>query len=141
MGAIALDWMAMSALPRSSSRDIDFHAVEEKHRGIHERLLNWARWCNGTPGASSSPMFRLYVAPARARGAEHTWTSIGVDTHDASRIAKAVVALPEQHRKALNWSYLKPINPRRAASSLGTSLEGLALLVRDGRQMLVNRNA
>jgi DNA-directed RNA polymerase specialized sigma24 family protein len=120
---------------------IDFHAVEEKHHDIHARLQNWAIWCNGSSGTATSPMFRLYRAPARARGAEHTWSSVPVDGMDAQRIAKAIGHLPEPHRRALHWSYIKPINPRRAAADQGTTLEGLALLVRDGRQMLVNRRA
>lgn len=120
----------------------DFHAVEQKHNEIHARLQNWARWCNGSEGGGScSPMFRLYQAPARARSAEHTWSSVSVDGMDAQRIAKAVALLPEPHRRALHWSYIKPINPRRAAAEQGTSLDGLQLLVRDGRQMLVNRKS
>lgn len=121
--------------------DIDFHKVEEKHAGIHARLVNWARWCNGSGGPSQSPMFRLFVSPARARGGEIAHFSVPVDKSDAIRIAKAVIALPEQHRAAINWSYVRPVSPRRAASSIGTTLEGLALLVKDGRQMLVNRGA
>ena len=118
---------------------IDFHAVEAKHAAIHARLENWARWCNGSSGGSASPMFRLYRTPARARGAEGTWSTVAVDGMDAQRIAKAVTHLPEPHRRALHWSYIKPINPRRAAAEQGTTMEGLALLVRDARQMLVNR--
>jgi len=120
---------------------IDFHAVEDRHAEIHRRLTNWATWCNGSSGGATSPMFRLYRTPARARGAEHTWSSIAVDGMDAQRIAKAVGHLPEPHRRALHWSYIKPINPRRAASEQGTTLAGLAQLVRDGRTMLVNRRA
>jgi hypothetical protein len=119
----------------------DFHAVEAKHTEIHARLENWARWCNGSAGSTTSPMFRLYIAPARARGAEHTWSGVPVDGMDAARIAKHVAQLPEKHRHALNWSYIKPVNPRRAAQMIGVTLEGLLLLVRDGRQMLLNRRA
>lgn len=120
----------------------DFHAVEEKHAQIHARLQNWARWCNGRGGPTTSPMFRLYVAPARARGGEiHFGGGAPVDKMDAARIAKAVIALPESHRHAINWSYVKPVNPPRAAREIGCTLEGLALLVRDGRQMLLNRGA
>lgn len=121
--------------------DIDFHAVEAKHHQIHTRLQNWATWCNGTFSSPGSPMWRFARSAARARGAEHTWATSVVDGMDAQRIAKAVGHLPEPHRKALNWSYLKPINPRRAASEQGTTLVGLALLVRDARQMLLNRGA
>jgi hypothetical protein len=122
---------------------IDFHAVEEKHFPIHERLLNWARWCNGSGSPATSPMFRLFVASARAKSGDGVaFSSSGsVDTHDAHLIAKAVSMLPDPHRAAVNWCYIKPTSPRRAASSIGTTLEGLALLLRDGRQMLVNRKA
>ncbi len=122
--------------------DVDFHAVDERHHAIHIRLENWARWCNGREAGSVSPMFRMYRSPARARGAEHTW-AIGpqVDGMDAQRIAKAVARLPELHRKALAWCYIKPVNPRRQAADMGVTLEGLALLLRDGRQMLLNRGA
>lgn len=123
------------------SNSIDFHAVEDKHAEIHRRLLNWGRWCNGSGAPSTSPMFRLFISPARARAGEIVQGGVPVDTGDASRMAKAVTALPAPHRAALNWSYVKPISPRRAASAIGTTLEGLALLVRDGRQMLVNKRA
>jgi hypothetical protein len=120
---------------------IDFHAVEEKHGLIHSRLENWARWCNGVGHAAASPMFRLYRS-SDARNADRiAFGGAPVDKMDAAKIAKAVTALPEQHRAAINWSYVKPVNPRRAASSIGTSIEGLHNLVRNGRQMLINRRA
>lgn len=121
------------------TKEIDFHAVEEKHGEIHERLLNWARWCNGSASPAVGPMFRMCQGSARARGDYGAATGIPVDRYDAMRIGKAVIALPGPHRAAINWSYVKPVSPRRAAQSIGTSLEGLALYVRDGRQMLVNR--
>lgn len=121
---------------------IDFHAVEEKHLAIHQRLLNWALWCNGSGAPSTSPMFRLYIASARARSHDGiTYGASSVDKMDAAKIAKAVAALPEHHRHAVNWCYVKPIAPIRAARAIGVSLDGLALLLRDGRQMLINRKA
>jgi hypothetical protein len=121
--------------------DIDFHVVEPKHVEIHRRLENWGRWCNGWGAPSTSPMFRLALSTARARGGDLVVAGPSVDRSDAVRIAKAVVALPRDHRAAVNWCYVKPISPRRAASAIGTTLEGLALLLRDARQMLVNRHA
>ena len=120
---------------------IDFHAVEAKHHAIDARLKNWATWCRGSFSPSISPMFQMVRSSAQARGAEASWAASAVDGLDAQRIAKAVTHLPEPHRRALHWSYIKPINPRRAATEQGTTLDGLALLVRDARQMLVNRNA
>lgn len=121
--------------------DIDFFHVEQHQLAIHERLLNWGRWCNGSGGPATSAMFRLYITPARGRSGDGVTYGMPVDTGDASKIARAVVALPEGHRAAINWHYVKPVSPRRAAAVIGTTLTGLALLVRDGRQMLMNRNA
>jgi DNA-directed RNA polymerase specialized sigma24 family protein len=64
-----------------------------------------------------------------------------VDRLDAAQIAKAVATLPVKHRSALNWHYVKPVSPKRACQALGESMEGLALLVRDGRQILINKKA
>ena len=120
---------------------IDFHAVEAKHHEIDARLKNWATWCRGSFVPSVSPMFRMVRSAARARGAESSWATSAVDGLDAQRIAKAVTHLPEPHRRALHWCYIKPINPRRAAQEQGTTLDGLASVLRDARQMLLNRGA
>lgn len=118
---------------------VDFHAVEEHQRPMDKRLENWARWSNGRPGASVSPMFRLYRSPATARGDCNTG-GVAVDGIDAMRMGKGVAHLPEPHRIALAWAYIDRTAPRRACQALGVSMEGLALYVRDGRQMLINRN-
>ncbi|WP_313075831.1 hypothetical protein [Melaminivora sp.] len=120
---------------------IDFHHVPAEHREIDARLHNWARWCNGGWGApSSSPMFRLTPRPPAARGdiADH---GPQVDSADASRIAVAVTALPEKHRKAIQWAYVKPVSPSRACREIGVSMLDLSLLLRDSRQMLIVRKA
>ncbi len=117
---------------------IDFHLVAERHLAIHARLLNWARWCNGREGSSVAPMFRsyrstdLWAAPS---------VSEPVDKLDAAKIAKAVVALPDKHRSATQWHYVKPVSPGKAARSLAVSLAGLAELVAESRTMLVNNGA
>ncbi len=120
---------------------IDFHQVEPHQRQIDARLANWARWCNGTHAPTTSPMFRMTPPPPRVRG-EMAYQSAGlVDRMDATKIAKAVAALPEKHRAAINWHYVKPVSPKRACGAIGINMEGLANLVRDGRQMLINRGA
>jgi len=85
-------------------------------------------------------MFRLVPPSLRARG-DVVYSSVAVDRIDAMRIAKAVAALPVPHRSAVNWAYVRPVSPRRACQAIGTTMEGLALLLRDGRQMLLNRGA
>ena len=117
---------------------VDFSRVEEKHRAIHDRLVNWARWCVGRGGRGMHPMFRGYKSP------QH-WEAIPpsqpIDSLDAADVEKAVQGLPEPHRFAVRWCYVYGSSPRKACQQAGVSKEGLALLIRDGRQMLVNRAA
>jgi len=118
---------------------VDFHAVEAHQRDIDRRLQNWGRWCNGTTAPMTSPMFRMTPPPPRVRGDLAYQSSNPVDAMDAAKVAKAVAALPQAHRSAINWSYVKPVSPKRACQAIGTSMEGLQWLVRDGRQMLINQ--
>jgi hypothetical protein len=116
---------------------VDFHLVHPKHAAIHTRLENWARWCRGSGGSSASPMFRLYRSGEQWGNAE---PSVGIDGLDASKVAKGVIALPVRHRAAVNWCYITASNPRRACQSIGTTMDGLAQYIHEGRQMLVNRH-
>ncbi|WP_313082583.1 hypothetical protein [Pulveribacter sp.] len=118
---------------------IDFNAVPPEHRGIDERLHNWGRWCNGGRALSGmSPMFRMVPPPPKQR--VDVWESEGrVDGLDATAIAKGVAELPQPHRTALNWLYVRPCAPKRACQAIGTSMQGLGQLLHDGRQMLINK--
>ena len=129
---------------RRSVPAIDFASVLEQHWGIHARLENWARWCRGTQrqdGAPGSPMFALYRTGDYAQRRYGDETPIPVDRMDAAQIAKAVAVLPDRHRQALQWCYLHPRNPAGFAKSIGATMQGLHDLIRDGRQMLVNKRA
>lgn len=124
----------------NTTAQVDFHSVEQHQREIDRRLLNWGQWCNGTGTSCVSPMFRMCPPPPRVRGDMNMHAS-QVDTGDAAQISKAVSALPDSHRAAVNWAYVKPVSPRRACQAIGTSMAGLKMLLRDGRQMLINRKA
>lgn len=117
---------------------IDFHQVESHQREIDARLQNWARWCNGTSVFGASPMFRMVPPPPRVRG-DIAMYSTPVDRMDAQKVAKGVAALPEKHRASINWHYVKPVSPARACREIAVSMDALAKLVRDSRQMLLNR--
>lgn len=117
---------------------VDFFAVEYKHLAIHGRLENWSRWCRNGPAKHVQPMFRLYRSTDV--WAQHE-PAIPVDSLDAAKMQKAVVKLPRPNSGAICWYYLKPVDPRRAAKTAGTTIAGLALLVRDARQMLLNKTA
>lgn len=121
---------------------IDFHLVREHHRDIDRRLANWGRWCRGSGGAGDvAPMFRMYQSPARARSRDGLADQVAVatDGRDAVVIGRAVAMLPEKHRKALQWAYVRPCTPSKAARDIDVSMEHLAQLLHDGRQMLINR--
>jgi len=121
-----------------SAQLVDFHAVAEHQAGIHLRLENWGRWCHGSGHAQMSPMFRMYRSTDVHQPAN---VGVFVDTLDASRIAKAVIALPEGHRHALSWCYVNKGAPVRACRIIGCGMAHLARLIVDGRQMLINRRS
>jgi DNA-directed RNA polymerase specialized sigma24 family protein len=120
---------------------VDFGHVPAHQADIDGRLINWARWSyNRSVGDGASPMFRMY----RSTDANQQYGQLcahPVDHIDAQRMQKAVSHLPAPHRMALSWCYIKRNNPRKAAQLLGYSLEGLARLITDGRQMLISRGA
>ncbi len=70
--------------------DIDFEAVPQHQQAMHDRLLNWGRWCNGKPGPSVAPMFRQY----RPDKFEVIYESREpISQQDAGKIQSAVVLL------------------------------------------------
>lgn len=116
--------------------DVDFHYVEPKHYLVHDALVNWARWNGRSPRANVSPMF---VGVKVTDVWESSHASIPVNEIEAVAMEKAVYHLPADHRTAVRWSYVYRTAPHAMARKLGCTLEMLARLVRDGRQMLVNR--
>lgn len=117
---------------------IDFFVVEDHQLPIHTRLENWARcvevvWARG----QQHPMW------AKSRSNARQWHSPelreATDTLDGHNIEKAVAQLPPPNRDALRWNYVHRGGPLHAARKLGVTKDGLFKLVRDGRQMLINR--
>lgn len=120
---------------------VDFAHVPPSQWSMHDRLTNWARWCRSREHVAVAPGFGLFrssdARTVRQYGAE---TSVPVDRDDAVRVAKGVAALPDKHRRALNWYYLASgRHPSGAARELGLTLAGLAEMVGNARMMLVNR--
>lgn len=114
---------------------VDFFYVAPHHAEMHKRLENWAQSHFSGGGPATSPMFRLY----RADNYERPAPSIPVDTHDAVKIAKGVQALPDKHRRAINWNYIEGGSPHKVRQKLGVTMEGLMSLITDARTMLINR--
>ena len=119
------------------TRALDFHHVEEGQRGIDARLQNWASWVKPRAPSWVSPMFRM------CRSNSRQWHMPEIretcDVIGAQAMEKAVYHLPAKHRDAIRWHYVCPVTPAKMCRHLGVNMEGLALLVREGRQMLMNR--
>lgn len=159
MGAIAEDFKAMTDTPekpkhktwkerlrdardRIESPKVDFAPVPPSQWAMHDRLENWAKWCYGRTARDSdtSPMFTLHRSDAWEDREYGAATVVPINKFDAADIAEGVAVLPEKHRKAIQWRYLMDCkNPKGKAQELAVSLQGLADLVRDARQILINR--
>jgi DNA-directed RNA polymerase specialized sigma24 family protein len=115
---------------------VDFSYVQPEHLALHGRLENWARWCRDKPVFACQPMFRLYRPDNYERA-----PALPIDALDAARLQRFVGALPPPERMALQWHYVHPCSPVRAARALRRPIRELDELVRRARQMLVNRQA
>lgn len=62
-----------------------------------------------------------------------------VDSLDGQAMEKMVAALPDKHRSAIRWCYVECGSPIKIRQKLGLTGDGLRQMVRDARQMLVNR--
>ena len=124
-----------------SGRDmdyVDFCYVPQHQEAMHARLGNWARWVRVRPhGCQTHPMWRHSVTPRGWDIDPHISTAL--DTLDALLIERTVSQLPEKHRDALRWHYVRKADPAGMARRLGVSLAGLLELVCDGRAMVANR--
>lgn len=118
---------------------IDFHAVPEHQLAMDARLYNWARAQRSKTGQDCAPMFRQYRSSDQWAGSAAA--SSPVDQRDAAKINKAWQQLPGNHRAAIKWHYVTPGSPTKACRAIGCTMDDLARLVVDGRQMLINRRA
>jgi DNA-directed RNA polymerase specialized sigma24 family protein len=119
---------------------IDFFLVADQHLAIHERLEAWARWVKVRPfGWQVAPMFRQYRS--KSWQWERPEPRPAVNLPEAVAMEKAVSLLPEKHRDAIRWNYVRCGSPLKMARHLGVSTQGLLELVGQGRTMLINRRA
>jgi DNA-directed RNA polymerase specialized sigma24 family protein len=116
---------------------IDLTEVKPIHLVIHDRLLNWARWCRGGNGGTAmQPMFRGF----RAGYEEPPVVAVPIDSLDGHRVEKLVVGLPEKHRTILQWAYVRPYIPvRRVCQVLAIPYRELPSMLHDARAMVRNR--
>jgi hypothetical protein len=118
---------------------IDFFYIEAHQLAIHQRLENWARTVEVWRGRG-----RQHPMWLKSRSKTRQWHEPDLrpptDTLDGHVMEKAVAALPIPHRDALRWNYVHKGGPLHQARKQGVTKEGLMTLVRDARQMLINRN-
>lgn len=130
----------MVAITRRPPRAyVDFATVPPSQWAMHDRLENWAKWCNSRTGQDVAAGFGLHKSDEFEDREYGALTVIQVKPEDAVKLAKAIAVLPEKHRKSLHWFYIRPRNPSDTARQLGLSLQGLADMVGAARQMLINR--
>lgn len=130
----------------------DYFHVDPKHQAIDRRLENWAQWVAVRRPSWVAPMFKMARSNARQWHAPEVRTEC--NTLDAAEIEKAVYALPEPHRAAIRWCYVYKYGAERFRKLHGVWVkekgakepqlrpmgdDTLLLLIRDGRQMLINR--
>ncbi len=115
-------------------KTVDFHAIPDSQSAVHERLVNWSRWCFSGQVQDCAPMFSGYRSTEVWAAPE---ASSPVDKLDAQRIEKLVCALPYNHKYAIRWWYIAPIGPAKTAHLLGLTLEGLAMTVIQARDRVL----
>ena len=131
---------ARSMIPRAPRQVVDFAIVPPSQWKIHDRLLNWARSCSDGPRQEVAAGFAMCKSDEWTEREYGMETSVPVDQADASTVNKGVTFLPEKHRLSLVWYYQKRGRaPGRNAADLGFTVERLADVVKDARQMLINR--
>jgi hypothetical protein len=82
-------------------------------------------------------MFRHYRSKAFQWHAPELRAPVNVP--ECLDMEKAVSLLPEKHRDAIRWNYVRCDSPLKMARYLGVSTQGLLELVGQGRTMLKNR--
>lgn len=119
------------------TKTVDFHHVEEHQRDMDKRLENWSLWLRVTDGLG-----RPHPMWANCKSNAWQWHPPEIretcDMIDAQRMEKLVYSLPEKFREAIRWSYVYKFPPAKACRALAVTMDGLQLLVRNGRQMLIN---
>lgn len=119
---------------------IDLHHVPARHDEIHRRLEEWARWVRVRPiGWFQQPMFRMYQSKARQWDPE-PHIPVAINGMDALEVERAVSMLPEKNRTVIRWAYVYGWVPaKKVQRELALTHDGLAVMLRDGRDMVKNR--
>jgi len=118
--------------------ELDLHHIDSAHEAVHQRLINWARYVRVTGGGFIQPMWKQGKSSRQWDESPHI--NIEVDTLDGHIIEQAVYKLPPNHRSVIRWWYCFNTPEHKVRRELACTHAGLALLVREGRGMLLNRS-
>lgn len=134
---IAMRRSDVGARRNDAAGAVDFSHVPSHQDAIHDRLINWARWCQSGAGRGKVlPMFQGYrdnyweIPAAKASP---------INVPDAVMVQKTMAHVPEKHRLSVQWCYVYRNSPMRVCQALGVSRDGLMRLINDGRDMVKNR--
>lgn len=116
---------------------VDFSYIPQEQLPMHWRLVNWERTLRGSAGTGVAPMFRQYRS---SEVYSDGGGKLPLDHQDADIIGRAVVALPTCNLLAINWWYVKPNAPSKAAAGMQCSLSELAQHVINGRALLIAKS-
>ena len=115
----------------------DLFYVQPEHRAIHLDLLNWASWVRPRNYPQQHPMWR------KSRSNAFQWhvpvIRDQVRPLDAQALEKKVAKLPRDHGDALRWWYVYQYGEKEAKRRFARGRDELCKLVRNARQMLINR--
>lgn len=123
--------------PAKPRQFVDFSFVPPSQWKIHDRLLDWAKWCNPPARQEVSAGFDRFRSDTWDRREYGSATAKPLDKEDCQRVGAAVGLLPDYNRKALQWLYLNGRDPLGHAVKLGRDRQGLLDLIVEGRGMLV----
>lgn len=115
----------------------DFHYVPEDQKAIDARLANWADYVRVKSPSWVSPIWKLGKSNGR-QWAQPEFRP-ACDTLDGMSLERAVGLLPAPHRDALRWFYVYRYGELKFRKRAGLTSDGLVRVLRDGRQMLINR--
>lgn len=129
--------------PREPREYVDFAKVPPSQWKMHDRLENWAKAQRGPQkqsGVAAQPMFGLYRA-TEAKSVERMYgmeTAVPVNHQDAALLGMSINELPEKHRRAVHWYYLRGRAPASFALQIMVPIARLAELVVEARAKLID---
>lgn len=115
----------------------DFQYVAPEQKAMDTRLDNWARWVHVRPQAWVSPIWKL--GKSNGRQWHEPELRPTCDQQDGSKMEIAVRALPDVHMRSLRWFYVYRYSEQKFRREAGLTRDGLVQVLKDARQMLINR--